>query len=312
MGSRITGGVLEHDDMTKNARGGTELLAERLVGIIDPDMMSQYQIHLSRTTSKDDTKKQILWAHDLATDPAVSHLKDGGWQEYDKIVFVSHWQQEMFNLYLGVPYSHGVVIENFIDPIDNHTKPNDKIRLVYFSTPHRGLAILYPVFDALSKLYPNELELRVFSSFDLYGWEDRDKPFKDLFEKLESHPDIVYSKSVPNEQIREELKECHVFAYPSMWQETSCLCLIEAMSAGLSCVHSSYGALPETSGGITSMYSYEEDHNIHANKLFNTLQRCIEHIKTHGVSNDGVKNIADYRFNTKKAKEKWEYILSSL
>ena len=47
--------------------------------------------------------------------------------------------------------------------------------------------------------------------------------------------------------------------YPNTFKETSCLCLIEAMSAGCVCVHSSLGALPDTSNGLTCMYEYTPD-----------------------------------------------------
>ena len=61
------------------------------------------------------------------------------------------------------------------------------------------------------------------------------------------HPKIRYHGTQPNAAVREALTRAHVFAYPSVLRpETSCLCLIEAMSAGLVCVHSNLGALFET------------------------------------------------------------------
>lgn len=279
---------MEFNELNKNARGGTELMAARIESALDQDLLDQVQIIHSRVREIDESKKQILVLHDLATDPEVQHLKDGGWKKFHKLIFVSHWQQAMYNAYLGVPFDAGFVINNGVESIEEHTKPNpnDTLRLMYYSTPHRGLDVLYHVFNQLSQEHEN-LELNVFSSFDLYGWEQRDKPYEELFKKLEDHPNINYSKSVSNERIREEIKRSHILAYPSTWQETSCLVLIEAMMGGLVCVHSSLGALPETSMGLTDMYQFSEDKNVHAIRLYSALSNVIRAYR----NSEGIKHI---------------------
>lgn len=249
------------------------------INTLPPELLSEYQIIHSRVRDLDPTKKKIYVLHDLPGDPEVQHLKNGGWQKFDKLVFVSHWQQQMYHSYLGIPYSAGIVLQNAIYPIKAHTKPKDKIRLIYFSTPHRGLELLLPVYNKLYQEYGDLLELKIFSSFDLYGWDQRDTTYQELFDYAKTHPGIVYKKSVPNEVIRQELKLAHILAYPSIWQETSCLVLIESMSAGLSCVHSSLGALPETAMGMTYMYGYTEERNDHANRFFMALKEAIEDVK---------------------------------
>ena len=51
--------------------------------------------------------------------------------QFEKIIFVSHWQQYQYGVYLGVPYDHGVTIQHAIDPIPVHEKPTDKINCIY-------------------------------------------------------------------------------------------------------------------------------------------------------------------------------------
>ena len=265
---------LETNELSKNAMGGTELMQCRLESYVDPDLLSQFQVIPSRVRDIDPHKKTVLWLHDLHTDPEVQHLKDGGWKKYDKLVFVSHWQQQMYKADLDVPYDAGIVLRNAIDPIEDHDKPNDgPIRLTYFSTPHRGLDILYHTFNTLAN--EHDVVLDVYSSFDLYGWASRDEPYKELFDKLNNHPKINYSKSVSNEEIRKSLLQSHILAYPSTWPETSCLVLIEAMSAGLYCVHSSLAALPETSLSLNNMYAFQEDKMSHANLFYNYLKLAV-------------------------------------
>lgn len=266
----------EKNELNEKAMGGTELMQLGLSQHVGKPLLDEFQIIASRVRKLDSEKQKVLWLHDLHGDPEAQHLKDGGWKEYDKLVFVSHWQQQMYNAYLGVPLSAGTVLKNAIVPIEPHVKPDDgKIRLIYTSTPHRGLDILYAAFDALSQQYDN-IELDVYSSFSLYGWPERDKPYIELFDKLRQHPKINYHKSQPNSVVRDALKQAHIFAYPSTWQETSCLALIEAMSAGCLCVHSSLAALPETSMNLTQMYDYTEDTHAHANLFYAHLKYAID------------------------------------
>ena len=303
---------------TLKPRGGTELMAER-INTLRPELLSHFNIMHSRDTNISFTKKNILVLHDLALDPMHDHLRNGNgqWNNFDKLVFVSHWQKQQFQNYLGVPPSASVVLKNAIAPIEEHEKPTDKIRLMYYSTPHRGLDILYAAFVPLAKEFPN-LELNVFSSFDLYAWPERDEQHKELFKKLEDHPQINYSKSVSNDQIREELKRNHILAYPSNWQETSCLVLIEAMSAGLTCVHSSLAALPETSLSLTVMYDYHEDPNTHAMIFYNNLRRAImihsdsKLMAQHSNNLAVQKSIADVVYSWDNRAVQWESLMHSI
>lgn len=305
---------MERNELNKNARGGTELIAERIEKLVDPSLLSKVQIIHTRVRDLDENKKKILVIHDLPGDPEVEHLKEGGWKKFDKIVFVSNWQKELFRLIYQIEFSRCTIIENAIDPINGNAsaKPNDEINLIYFSTPHRGLDLLYTTFDALCEEYDN-LKLKVFSSFDLYGWEDRDKQFEVLFEKLKDHPKIEYSKSVTNERIREELENSHIFAYPSTWMETSCLCLIEAMSAGCACVHSSLAALPETSKGLTEMYDFTEVRQDHVNIFYDKLADTIDNINNNKDDFTSKQVLASKvigeTHNLQVFKEKWENLL---
>lgn len=286
-------------------------MADR-INSLPPELLSPYQIIHSRVREIDSNKKKIYVLHDLPGDPEVQHLQNGGWKRFDKLVFVSHWQQQMYNAYLGVPYEAGIVLQNAITPIEKHKKPTDKIRLMYFSTPHRGLELLYPVYDNLYKEFGDRIELNVFSSFDLYGWDVRDKPYEPLFEKLKAHPGINYSKSVPNEVIREELKRSHILAYPSIWQETSCLVMIEAMCAGLVCVHSSLAALPETAMGCTYMYGYTENHAHHAARFEANLRDAIEDVMDGSEMTEDRVDFLNETYSWENRQWQWKELLTSL
>lgn len=272
----------ESNELDRNAMGGTELLKHELYRRMPPELLNEFQIICSRVRDIQDDKLKVLWLHDLPGDPESAHLADGGWKKFDKLVFVSHWQQQQYANFLGVPYDAGVVIRNAINPFEEPPKfagPDDTIKLIYTSTPHRGLNLLYAAFEHMTPIWEErgiDVELDVFSSFKLYGWEERDKPYEELFDKLRAHDKINYHGTVSNDEIRTALQEAHIFTYPSTWQETSCLCLMEAMAAGLQCVHSSLAALPETSAFWTMMYDFAEDQNTHVNRFVQYLINGID------------------------------------
>jgi UDP-glucose:(glucosyl)LPS alpha-1,2-glucosyltransferase len=304
-----------NDQLATNAKGGTELMKFALADKMPAGLLDNFQIFVSRVEDPmDETKIRIYWLQDLPGDPASEHLKNGGWNKFHKLVFSSNWQMQAYIQYYGIPWSRCIVMHNAIDIIPPHEKPKDGIiRLAYWSTPHRGLNILVPVFNKLCEKYDN-IELDVYSSFKLYGWEQRDQQYESLFAACREHPKINYHGSIPNEELKKALEKTHILAYPSIWTETSCITLMEAMSAGLLCVHSNLGALPETSANWTMMYQYNEDLNEHAGIFCSALDTAIANINDEGVQSRlaSMQSYANVFYNWQVRAYAWEALLTGL
>jgi glycosyltransferase involved in cell wall biosynthesis len=283
--------LIETNETNKNSSGGTELMQRKIYdGTIPRELLERTQIVFSRARELDPERKKIFYAHDLPEDPESSRLSDPMFRKkFDKFVFVSNWQMEKYNEVRGVTYAQSTVIKNAIEPfeVSQRTK-SDKIRFIYHTTPHRGLELLVPVFVKLAEQH-KDITLDVYSSFNLYGenWAARDEAYKPIFDMCKEHPQINYHGAVSNEEVRTALLNSDIYAYPSIWKETSCLSLIEAMSAGLLCVHPNYGALTETSMGLTWMYQWNEDKNQHANGLYQILQQAIVVMRDQREAVDG-------------------------
>ena len=308
--------MMEVNELNKRARGGTELMQERLHNSLPGELLDQFQIIPSRVREIKKDKIPLLWLHDLPNDPESQHLKDPELRKrFKKIVAVSDWQMQLYNLILGVPYSECIVLKNAIVPIDIEEKQFDgTIRIIYHTTPHRGLELLVPVFDALSKKYDNII-LDVYSSFSIYGWEIRDQPYKALFEFCKNHPKINYHGAVSNEEVREALKKSHIFAYPSVWPETSCLAAIEAMSAMNLLVCPNYAALPETTAGLANMYQWSEDTEEHMQRFYGALEAAIVEINKNGFDQLRMqfqKHYTDIVYNWDNRAIQWANLLNSL
>lgn len=280
---QILGGELVRSDLTKNARGGSELMAERLHASLPKDLLKEFQIVLSREVPLDETKLRVFWAHDLPGDQGANFLQNEGWSKFHAIVFVSYWQRDQFIRYYNIPFSKCVVLRNAIEPFNLADRTeSDIIRFIYHTTPHRGLHILIGVFDVLSKSerWKNKIHLDVYSSFGVYGWNDKDKPYEELFKFVMQHDHMTYHGAVSNDEVRKALLNSDVFAYPCIWPETSCLALIEAMSAGLVCIHSDYAALQETSANWNHTYAMTENEEGHARRLHNRLESFLPELNT--------------------------------
>lgn len=310
----ITGGKIIRNETNVNAMGGSEIIATQIAQRVNPSLLEKFQIHNSRVRNIDKSKLQIFLAHDLPGDPESDILSNGGWEQFDKIVFVSNWQQQNYILHYNIPWHKCTVIKNAITPImPNYEKQSDIIKLAYWSTPHRGLNILVPVFEALAEKWDN-VELNVYSSFELYGWKERDAPYQELFDRCKNHPKIKYHGSVTNEKIRKDIPNYHILAYPNIWQETSCMVLMEAMSAGLYCIHPNYGALYETASDHTIMYPWNEDINDHAQLFYSILENTIINFYNRDfipVLNDQI-NYAHKVFNWDRATAQWEALLTNI
>lgn len=304
------------NELSSKALGGTELLQQRLYNTVSSELLGKFQIWFSRFREQDydPSKLQIFYAHDLPLDPESALLANGGWKRFHKLVFVSNWQMNLYQIQYQIPPSRCEVMLNSITPIEvPEVKPAEKIKIGYWSTPHRGLNILIPVFSYLSQKYDN-IELDVFSSFKLYGWDQRDEPYQELFEQCIAHPRINYHGSVDNDVIRKYAADAHIFAYPSIWPETSCLCLMEAMSARMACVHPNYGALFETAANWTAMYQFDEDLNNHAMKFQAALESAIlahEH-PTIQSRLKSQKAYADVFYNWSVRASEWEMLLQQI
>ena len=304
--------------VSPKAAGGTELSRKWLFDRLDPELRDYFQFISSRKRNLED-KPRLFWVHDLAQDPEVEFLKDPDkLLDFEKVLFVSHWQQYQYGVYLGVPYDHGVTIQHAIDPIPEHKKPEDKITCIYFSTPHRGLEVLLESWRLMKENLKSDAvdkaELKVFSSFDIYDRPHMDEQFRHVYQKAKGMEQVHYSGSVSNDVIREELQKTHILAYPSTYMETACICAIEAMSAKQLVVCPNLGALPETTANFAFMYGYEPSPDRHVQVHAHILARAIN-----SYYEDGTQALLDLQgsyfnmfYDWKTRINQWTAFLTSL
>lgn len=292
------------------------MMRDNLYKYVQDPLIDQFQIICSRVRHVDPDVPTVLWLHDTFDDPESHHLKEKkSVDRFAKLVFVSYTQFNEYRLAYRLPYDRCRVIRNAIDPIESHEKPKDgPIRLIYHTTPHRGLELLVPAFEALYKEWGDKIHLDVYSSFEIYGWEQKNEPYKPLFDRLNEHPGATYHGLKSNEEVREALKSAHIFAYPNVWPETSCIAAMEAMSAGCAVVCPQHEALPETTAGFAVDYPMISDPTNHANHFANILNSVIKDYWKEGMQDrlEFQKSYADIMYGWEMRAAEWKDFLHQL
>lgn len=292
--------------MFDKPRGGTELMHEELMKRLPENYKEQFSIE-NYAAYLDFNKTTILWNQLSYDQEAIMYLQDPEMVEkIDYFVFISHWQAEMFRKIYNIPGYKTFVIKNAsIGVKKRKVKRGNKVRLCYTSTPFRGLDILLAAWELLK---PQDAELHVFSSAKIYGPDyssTEDPKYQYLYDKCEELDGVVYRGSIPNEELRKELPTFDILAYPNTFEETSCIAVIEALSAGLRVVTSNLGALPETTEGWARMYPFMMDPNLHAERFSKILAEEIEKLRSNELDSQlklQAKNYSarwdwDYRIN---------------
>jgi len=227
--------------------GGTELLYNNLLERVD---FSDINLILSicHPSLLSDSKPNVLWQHLNINEENVKGLSDPEYiKKLDAIVFVSHWQHEQFRKNFPLDEVDCYVIQNAVPEFEWKEKSKGKRKLIYTSTPWRGLHVLVEVLKNINR---SDIEVDIYSGTSIYGpsfAEQTKGQFDQIYNTIKElgYNHVEYA---PNNIVREAVQNAHILAYPSVFEETSCLSAIEALSSGCKVVTTNYGALYETCG----------------------------------------------------------------
>jgi UDP-glucose:(glucosyl)LPS alpha-1,2-glucosyltransferase len=197
---------------------------------------------------------------------------------------------EKYRMFFGLPPHKCTVIKNAVEhfPGRGVYQEGQKIKLIYTSTPWRGLNVL---LGAMQLIKNPLIELDVYSSTQIYGDDfknQNDNTYQSLYDQAKQLPNVNYIGYASNQDIINKLHTYHIFAYPNIWEETSCISAIEALGCGLHGIVTNYGALYETCSEWPTYVQY--------NRNYKNLSQCfafaIEEIATR-LHTKGMQNLLD-------------------
>lgn len=272
--------MTEPFEWNRQANGGTEYMARNFRDIILPhtpklrDYLSLIIPGLLPNPIDiiNQPKKVIMWVHNTPEQFSPMHfnsLKNPKFLEKVKyFIAVSDFSKQEIIKQLGVESERVYVLPNAIHPLkydsSKFNKPN-KVKLINTSSPDRGMDVILNSVTMISE----DFELDIFSRFN-----PNDYP------EYKPDPRINFYGFSHKSAVIKHYESAHIHAYPSTYPETFCISQAEAMSAGLLCVTSDIGALPEVSNRKTTMYPYNSDGMEHSKIFAKHISDAIEQVRS--------------------------------
>ena len=140
------------------------------------------------------------------------------------------------------------------------------------------------------------ITLDVYSSTEVYGksfYDENDKYYQTLYDQAESLPNVNYIGYNPNNNIVQHLKDKRMYVYPSTFEETSCISLLECMAAGLYCITTDFGALFETGAEFPMYIPYSKDYKSLSRKFAHGIEAAAISLEDDTI-NDHLRFQIDY------------------
>jgi UDP-glucose:(glucosyl)LPS alpha-1,2-glucosyltransferase len=298
--------------------GGTELQYALLHKYVDKKLLNNFQITTSVPEkiplAKD--KINILWEQNSYDQPNIQPwMKDpSNHSKYDWYVFNSHWCAEKYRMFFKLPADKCTVIKNAIEhfPERKVYKKGDPIKLIFHPTPWRGLNVM---LGAMQLIKNKNVTLDVYSSTEVYGTSFKkanDKIYQPLYKQAKKLPNVNYIGYKSNQQIVKNITQYQIFAYPNIWEETSCISAIEAMAAGLHMVTTNYGALYETCSEWPVYVQYSDNYKRLAEAFAYAIDSLTSFLHEEGCQNHLQSQANFYKkfYDWQGRKEDWTNFLT--
>jgi glycosyltransferase involved in cell wall biosynthesis len=255
------------------------------------------------------SSKNIIWchvpAHDMPPD-LVFFLSDEIIKESTIAYIVqSPFHKENLVENFNLDPNKVFVLNNAFNPIKGEIKKNKKkITFIYTSQNDRGIDILLECF---MRIKDKNIELII------HGCECDDCMGKmSILDK--NDPRTSFVGYTPKEQYNENLKKSNIYAYPCRFEETACIGVMEAMSAGLKIITTDLGALPDTTGGFAKIISgmpvnnktlkVKEKEDL-IKGFVKEMKKAIKEQRKGKFNFEKQKEYIDNRFTWEKTKQQW-------
>jgi glycosyltransferase involved in cell wall biosynthesis len=198
---------------------------------------------------------KLLWVHDIHCGPPSPQMER--WlYKFDRVLCLSNWHRDYFlGVYPSLHPGQVVVTRNGIDPKRFATVPAKQNRLVFSSSPNRGLTYLLANLPAVRARVP-DVHLDIFYGFDTWETFARQRGAQNELDEIANYKrlidDAVKTGAVtwhgkrPQSEVAAAYLRAKVWSYPTDFPETHCITALEAQAAGAVPVTSKYAALAET------------------------------------------------------------------
>jgi len=196
--------------------------------------------------------KNYVWSHDIFIPEAIN--RGLPLDNINKYICLSPWHVDFFSKHHSVPTDQIYIQGNGLDLSRydrRHSIEKDPYRLIYSSSPDRGLLTLLQMFTGWKQEF-SQLNLHIFYGFD--NWKKaikhRNTPDEvrtlEMIESLMEQPGVTYHGRISQARLAEEQMKTSLWVYPTTFTETYCITATECMLAGAVPICTTVAALATT------------------------------------------------------------------
>jgi len=190
------------------------------------------------------SKLNVLWLHDLSLHRNAGLYQNQLWN-VDTILTVSEFHRQQCSSVYGIEPEHitptfnGVDYSQFEGLQEHKREPNS---LVFAARPERGLVELVGKDGIMEKLPNQHLYVCTYKSLppQLEGL------YRYLWARCEELPNVTNVGNLGKKDLYTLLAKSMLYVYPTTFEDTSCIMVLEANAAGTPFIGYDHAALPET------------------------------------------------------------------
>lgn len=196
-------------------------------------------------------RRRAFWTGDAQDLPSSFGIGDRRVAErIDAFFAASGWHADTVCASSGFPRDKAHVLPYGVHlPLFSGSEQRRRKRLIYSSTPFRGLKLFAEIMPELRKRHP-DVELVVCGGMETYNGAPMPATFlaqmRELTQRVSALPGVITHGSVVQRELARHLMSSSILAYPNTFAETGCITALEAQAAGCVIVSSELAALRES------------------------------------------------------------------
>lgn len=193
------------------------------------------------------TKLNIWWLHDLALGRQAGSIIES-LINIDRIFTVSAFHKNQVAGVYDISKDFITATTNGVDYEafgDINSESREPFSMIYAARPERGLESLVREGGIMEKLPQCKLYVCGYDNTT----DDMRSYYQHLWNRCEQLPNVENLGCLGKNALYDKMKSCMLYVYPTTFEDTSCIAVLEAQAAGLPVIGSNWSAVPETLEG---------------------------------------------------------------
>ncbi len=257
----------------------------------------------------------FVWLHDIPNNPDFTEERVS---KVDKIVLLSNYHKSLLRMnkdgvFVDIPDNKVMVSSNGIpDIVLSPDIKSDPHRIIYMSSPDRGLVYLLNNWKLIKHEIP-DATLQICYGFNIFDEIHKNNPamqkWKTNILELMKQPGITNHGRLGHQALHEEIARAGVWAYPTDFQEISCIAAMKSQACGAYPVVTNFAALQETvKNGIRVNVDITDTEG--RREYFKTLVDILKNPEKQLENKSTMMSWARDYFHWKHVASKWDIIMN--